>query len=279
MKSIFPVLAGVSMTLLSGCFSHREAPVRPVTARSMEEAAARREEVQRLILNGSALQAIPAELASMPRLETLYLRDATIADFSGLASIPGLVELDLSGIKLAKIPEELEALPHLARLYLTGCGLTEFPKPVSEAKELVYLNLDRNRIQALPDQLPSGLRWLRLNGNGLTSVPETIGKLRDLRRIYLNDNAIASLPASFASLEVLEDVALANNRLESFPEVLVGLPSLRNLDLRGNANIVALPANIGEMKALRTLTLAGCRIPKEERDRIRQALPECDINF
>ena len=279
MKSIFSVLAGISLALFSGCFSHREAPTRPVTARSMEEAAARREDVQRLILNGSALQAIPAELASMPRLETLYLRDASITDFSGLASIPGLVELDLSGIKMSKTPEELEALPHLARLYLSGCSLTEFPATLSEARELVYLNLDRNRIQALQEQLPCGLRWLRLNGNGLTSLPEAIGKLKDLRRIYLNDNAIASLPASLASLEALEDVSLANNRLEAFPEVLVGLPSLRNLDLRGNASITALPANIGDMKALRTLTLAGCRIPKDERDRIRQALPECVINF
>ena len=54
---------------------------------------------------------------------------------------------------------------------------------------------------------------------------------------------------------------------------------LRDLDLRGNANITALPANAGDMKALRTLTLAGCGIPKEERDRIRQALPDCVINF
>ena len=279
MKSFFPILTGVSLALLSGCFSHREAPVRPVTARSLEEAVAKREDVRRLILNGSTLQTIPAELASMPSLDTLYLRDASITDFSGLASITGLVELDLSGIKLAKTPDELEALPHLARLYLTGCGLTEFPASVRGAKELVYLNLDRNRIQALTNDLPANLRWLRLNGNGLTSVPETIGKLKDLRRIYLNDNSIASLPSSFASLEALEDVALANNRLEAFPDVLVGLASLRNLDLRGNANIKALPQNIGDMKALRTLTLAGCGIPKEERDRIRKALPQCVINF
>ena len=279
MKAIFPVFGALACAALTGCFSHREAPARPVTARSVEEAASRRENVQRLILNGSKLQSVPAELASMPCLETLYLRDASVTDFAGLASIPGLVELDLSGVKMAKAPDELEALPHLTRLYLTGCGLTEFPASVSGAKELAYLNLDRNRIQSITNEPPSSLRWLRLNGNGLTSVPDAIGKLKDLRRIYLNDNSISSLPQSFASLEALEDVALANNRLESFPEVLVRLPSLRNLDLRGNANITALPANAGDMKALRTLTLAGCGIPKEERDRIRQALPDCVINF
>ena len=279
MKVFFPVLGVLAGVVLSGCFSHREAPARPVTAHSLEEAASRREDVQKLVLNGSTLQTIPSELASMPHLETLHLRDTKIVDFSGLASLRGLVELDLSGIKLTKAPDELEALPHLAHLYLTGCGLTNFPASVLAAKELVYINLDRNTIRDLPDQLPIRLRWLRLNGNGLASLPDAIGSLADLRRIYLNDNALASLPASFASLGALEDVALANNRLEAFPEVLLGLASLRNLDLRGNAGITSLPEGIGGMKSLRTLTLAGCRIPKEERDRIRHELPDCVINF
>ena len=39
------------------------------------------------------------------------------------------------------------------------------------------------------------------------------------------------------------------------------------------------PVEIGGMKALRTLTLSGCRIPKTERDRIRRELPDCVINF
>ena len=279
MKAFFQVFGVLAVVVLSGCFSHREAPVRLVTARSLEEAASRREDVQKLVLNGSTLQAIPSELASMPRLETLHLRDAKLADFSGLASLRGLVELDLSGIKLTQAPDELEALPHLAHLYLTGCGLTNFPTSVSAAKELVYLNLDRNQIHALPDQLPTGLRWLRLNGNGLSSLPEAVGSLADLRRIYLNDNMLSSLPDSFALLGALEDVSLANNRLEAFPTALLSLTSLRNLDLRGNAGITSLPAGIGGMKALRTLTLAGCRIPKEERDRIRRELPDCVINF
>ena len=81
------------------------------------------------------------------------------------------------------------------------------------------------------------------------------------------------------ALTALEDVALAGNRLAAFPEALVALPHLRNLDLRGNGSITELPPNIGDMKALRTLTLSGCRLPKEERDRIRKALPDCVINF
>ncbi|MBQ6924081.1 MAG: leucine-rich repeat domain-containing protein [Kiritimatiellae bacterium] len=279
MRAFFLVLAGLSCAVLSGCFSHREAPERPVTAGSLEEAVAQREAVQRLVLNGAALTSIPAELASMPNLATLYLREAAVTDFAGLASLANLRELDLSGVKMEKAPAELEALPHLARLYLSGCGLKEFPASIASSRELVYLNLDRNRLASLPDALPAGLRWLRLNGNGLAALPESIGSLADLRRIYLNDNALEALPASFETLTALEDVALAGNRLAAFPAVLVSLPHLRNLDLRGNGSITELPPNIGDMKALRTLTLSGCRLPKEERDRIRKALPDCVINF
>ena len=279
MKAFFLVSTALTGVLLSGCFSHREAPERPVTASSVEEAVALRETVQRVVLNGARPASVPSELASMPCLATLHLRDAPVADFAGLASLSALRELDLSGVKMEKAPAELEALQNLERLYLTGCGLTEFPAPAASLPRLDYLNLDRNRIKALPDALPAGLRWLRLNANGLEALPESVGSLSGLRRIYLNDNALKALPKSFGSLAELEDAALSNNKFEAFPEVLLSLPKLRNLDLRGNSGITALPAGIGGMKALRTLTLSGCRLPKEERDRIRAALPECVVNF
>ncbi len=279
MRAIFSLSAILACAVFTGCFSHHEAPERPVTANSLDEAVAQREAVQRLVLNGLSSPSVPAELASMPSLVTLYVRDAALTDFSGLASLSNLRELDLSGVKMEKAPAELEALPHLARLYLSGCGLKEFPASLAKAKEITYLNLDRNHIALLPEALPTEIRWLRLNGNALSALPDAIGNLINLRRVYLNDNALEALPASFAKLASLEDVALAGNKFVDLPPALLELPNLRNLDLRGNGAITALPPNVGDMKALRTLTLSGCRIPKAERDRIRQALPECVVNF
>ena len=166
-----------------------------------------------------------------------------------------------------------KSVPEGARIYLKEQGLADLKGQSFDASKIDYLNLDRNRLASLPDALPTGLRWLRLNGNALSSLPESIGALVDLRRIYLNDNALEALPASFGALKALEDVALAGNRLTAFPAVLVSLPHLRNLDLRGNGSITELPPDIGDMKALRTLTLTGCRLPKEERDRIRNFQP------
>lgn len=279
MRAFFPAFVICVSAVFTGCFSHKEAPQRLETATSVSEAVANREAVQRIILNDADFKEIPAELASMPSLEVIYLRNTQITNFTMLVSLTSVKELDLSNIKMASAPDALEAMAKLEKLYLSGCGLKSFPASIATSGQLTYLNLDRNNIESLPETLPVNLRWLRLNSNALSSIPEALGKLTKLQRIYLRDNRLSSLPQSMSALTEIEDVMLAGNHFDAFPSVLTSLPKLRNLDLRGNPGITSLPENIGVMKSLRTLTLTGCRIPKQERDRIQAALPDCVINF
>lgn len=272
-----PVMCAAACVVSSGCFEHREAPRRPVTANSVEEAVAK-DGVERVILNGTKLNEVPAELSSLPALETLYMRDCGLTSFAALASLKSLRELDVSENRLEAPPPELGELASLERLYLSSCGLKEFPLAVSGLAKLEYLNLDRNSIETLPDSLPLSLKWLRLNNNRLSSLPDSIGSIAGLKRLYLNGNSLAALPESVSSLTSLEDVALGNNKLSEFPKALLSLQSLRNLDLRGNP-LTSLPEDIGQLKNLRTLVLSHCGIPKEERKRIAAALPDCVINF
>lgn len=264
-----------------GCFRHQEAPERPVTATSVEEAEKLGEAVSRIILNGADLKSVPASFASLPKLDTLYLRAAKISDFSGLSQLKGLREIDLSGIVFGKAPEALAPLTDLRRVYLSGCAITDIPDYISKFGNLEYLNLDRNAISAISNSLPASIRWLRLNGNRIASLPDSIGSLTELKRIYLADNRISELPASLSSLVKLEDLNLSGNSLKEFPEVLAKLPSLRNLNLRGNSAIKALPADLTPFKNLRTLILTGCGTvaDKLECERIRKALPDCVIIF
>lgn len=267
------------LSLCAGCFDHREAPKRPVTATSLNEAATIGATVERVVLNGSGLKSVPAELANFPALATLHMRGCPLEDFAGLAPLASLRELDISENRLEKAPAEIASLSSLEHLYLASCSLKEFPDSVAGLANLTYLNLDRNEITSLPDALPASLKWLRLNHNKLASLPDSIGALTGLKRLYLGGNQLTSLPGSIASLQSLEDIALGNNRLEEFPAVLVSIPSLRNIDIRGNPSVTKLPEDLTGFAGLRTLTLSGCRIPKEERDRISAALPDCVINF
>jgi hypothetical protein len=69
----FSLLAGL---MLSGCFGHREAPERLVSAVGLEAALQRRDTVQKVDLGGLKLERVPDVLAEMPRLQCLMLRRA-----------------------------------------------------------------------------------------------------------------------------------------------------------------------------------------------------------
>ena len=281
LAKVFVFLAAAAV--FSGCFAHREAPERQVTARGLDAALAESARVERVDLSGARRADVPAELAGMPRLKTLYLAGGGFTNFAALASLKGLEVLDLSRVKLgAGAPAELASLPALRDLYLSGCGLSAFPEAAASLPALRYLNLDRNQIAALPDALPAGLRWLRLNHNALEALPDAVGKLERLERIYLRGNKLTTLPDALADCVQLEDVELADNDLESFPAFLCALPRLRNLDLTGNRRVETLPDDdaLHLMKSLRTLALTGCPLSSNERARVRAALPDnCAIIF
>ncbi len=71
----------------------------------------------------------------------------------------------------------------------------------------------------------------------------------------------------------LEQLDLSNNRITALPEEIVDMPKLERIDLNGNP-VSKLPENIGRMENLKTLMLYGTQIPKEEQERIREALPD-----
>lgn len=272
----------IPLLLTAGCFAHKEAPDRLVSARGIEEAEAAAAEVESVDLSGPGAAALPASLPAMPKLKVLYLRDGAFTNFSALAGCAALETLDLGNVRLGALPGEVLSLPALRDLYLSGCGLAAFPEGLEGLPHLRYLNLDRNRISKLPDTLPPHLRWLRLNANQIAELPDGIGGIAGLERLYLRGNRLSALPAGLARCSAITDVDLAQNGLSEFPAVLAELPVLRNLDLSGNTGITALPGDevLGKMGALRTLRLTGCPLSDDERARVRAALhPQCAIIF
>lgn len=273
------LVAGIAF---SGCFAHKEAPDRPVSAKGGAEAEARAGEVEALDLSGSGDASLPASLSAMPHLRVLYLRGGAFTDFSALSGVKTLEVLDLGRVKLDALPQEVLSLPALRDLYLSGCGLRAFPQGLETIPALRYLNLDRNAINALPDALPPHLRWLRLNHNAIKELPESVGGLASLQRLYLRGNGLTAIPDAISRCAAITDLDLASNDLAVFPAVLAALPNLRNLDLSGNRRIVAMPddATLAKMSALRTLRLTGCPLTNDERERVRAALPDsCAIIF
>ena len=83
----------------------------------------------------------------------------------------------------------------------------------------------------------------------ITTIPESIGNLTDLRKLYLEWNAIESLPNTFSNMNALVQLYISNNNLINLPENFGNLQNLYILDL-GYNNITELPYSITEIDNL-----------------------------
>ncbi len=130
------------------------------------------------------------------------------------------------------------ALAGAQRLDLRDAGLTEFPNEIHAlADTLEVLDLSRNALDALPDDLP---------------------RLHRLRVIFCSDNHFTELPAVLGRCAQLEMVGFKANRIRTVPGEALP-PRLRWLILTDNA-VEWLPPSIGERPRLQKLMLAGNRL-------------------
>ncbi|KAI6076565.1 Protein flightless-1-like protein [Aix galericulata] len=162
--------------------------------------------------------------------------------------------------------------------------LTECPRELENAKNMLVLNLGHNSIEAIPNQLfinLTDLLYLDLSNNKLESLPPQMRRLVHLQTLILNDNPLlhaqlrqlpaltalqtlhlrntqrtqSNLPTSLEGLANLADVDLSCNDLSRVPECLYTLGSLRRLNLSSN-QITELSLCIDQWAQLETLNLS-----------------------
>jgi hypothetical protein len=117
-------------------------------------------------------------------------------------------------------------------------GLTEFPR----------------EILGLADTLEE----LDLSGNALTVLPDDLGRLGKLRRLFCSGNRFERLPPGLGDCAALSQVGFRGCGLSEVPAEALP-PNLRWLTLTDNA-IETLPDALGERPRLQKLMLAGNRL-------------------
>ena len=76
------------------------------------------------------------------------------------------------------------------------------------------------------------------SNNEITSVPESIGQLTSLTKLYLSGNQLTSVPESIGQLTSLTYLDLSDNKLQGrVPQWLGELVNLKYLDLSGNLGL------------------------------------------
>ncbi|KAL7587920.1 hypothetical protein Lser_V15G37589 [Lactuca serriola] len=198
--------------------------------------------IQHLDLSDNPLGSIfPSVLTNMSSLEVLDLSDTMLN--SSLPILPKLLVLHLSSNKFKQIEHVgIWRQCHLKRLSVTDnefdMEMTDPPKNASECSQysLELLELSQSLNGRIPETLGrlANLRHLDLSQNGLTgSIPESVTGLRFLQVLYLYENQLTGPIPEF--LGNLTQLALSSNQLNgSIPESLGKLAALTELYLESN---------------------------------------------
>lgn len=135
-------------------------------------------------------------------------------------------------------------------------GLTEIPEEVFMNKSLKVLKLYGNKLETLPDEIGDleNLEKLYLGKNNIKRLPASIGKLKKLKILSAQYNLIDSLPDSIGELENLEQLILNQNKLTSLPKSIGNLKKLVVLQLKFN-ELEDLPVEIGNCENLQFIHL------------------------
>lgn len=151
------------------------------------------------------------------RLVQLHLDRNPITHISFNEPLASLAVLDLGKAKLTDLSESfIDQVPMLERLVLEGNHLNQLPYNIGTLRRLLYLNLSKNQLTALPegiDQLQE-LRTLDLHSNNLKALPAEIWNLPSLLELNVSSNLLTTFPKSKAQGSSVGSVDMAQ-RLNS----------------------------------------------------------------
>eukprot|EP00940_MAST-03C_sp_MAST-3C-sp2_P003164 g3164.t1 len=140
------------------------------------------------------------------------------------------------------------------RLTLSWMNFSEVPSAVLSLHQLEELRIIGNPLVRLPDSIGdlSALRILVLNSDALEILPDSIGKLSSLTELSLEDNKLIALPDSVSRLSNLRKLSVCNNCLVDLPAKLGDIEKLESLNLRINklSRFPASLSNLGELELL-----------------------------
>ncbi len=120
------------------------------------------------------------------------------------------------------------------------------------------LDLTGLQLSSLPDCIGKfkNIEVLLVEQNQLNELPQSIRKLSKLKILSCHSNQLKSLPDSVGNLSKLEELYLDLNQVSSLPHSLGNLSNLRILSCHGN-QLKSLPESVANLHSLETLYLGA----------------------
>ena len=191
-----------------------------------------------LDLSMCGLREIPLEIGLLSDLEVLDLgNDAMFAEFEG--------DPDPARNFFATLPTEIGCLKNLRGLNLYGTGMNYLPNDFSALTNMEVLNLNGSEFEFFPNEICKliNLKNLAIDSS-FSIIPEDIGDLLELERLYLPDSNIRTLPAKIGNLVKLEILYLGRSCITNIPESLANLKQLKEVGFEDTPLSETIPPEI-----------------------------------
>ena len=178
----------------------------------------------------------------------------------------GLEVLDLHGNLLQNVPVGLRHLDHLTVLNLSKNGLANSSlDTISQIHSLKELRIADNALKGTLSEALYGLKDLEtldVHGNALSELPNDLHELTNLRILDIANNKLQSFPFGATEYLQLTELNIGHNRLSGtlLPSSLRGLPTLKSLDVSGNALSSVCDGGTVMMPKLQSLSLGSNRL-------------------
>ena len=192
-------------------------------------------------------------------------------DNQSLSTMNYLIQLRFSNNQFSKLPISLYSLNNLKLLDMSNNKINYIDNEKFKAlNSLVEIDFSKNKLREIPDSIQylSYLEIAKFSNNEILNVPNGMGALTRLKRLYLDNNSIQFLPPQvFNNMVALEELYLFKNRLESVNfnnkmNLFDNMKHLKFLDLHSN-NLTYFGL-FKEMFALDSLLLSYNHISKIE---------------
>ncbi|KAJ8061725.1 hypothetical protein OCU04_009523 [Sclerotinia nivalis] len=149
-----------------------------------------------------------------------------------------LTILDVSNNRLEQLEHaELSRLQGLISLKLANNRLKSLPSYFGLYRSMRTLNLSSNFLEEFPEFLcnMSALIDIDMSFNGISNLPNEIGKLKNLERFVITNNRLkGSLPNTFGELVNLKEVDVRYNMLSSI-DIIATLPKVEQISADHNS--------------------------------------------
>jgi small GTP-binding protein len=191
-----------------------------------------------LYLDENKLGTLPLGISRFQSLRALHVSHNKLRQLPhNFGKLPNLVELNLSHNDLQIFPTELIHLRPLQYLAIDANSLKVLPNDLFYLSSLKSLEARDNLLSNIPYSSLLHLECLQLDNNRIEALPKMIGLLHKISDLSFNGNPLREIPEEIGYLSNLVRLDLSNMPIAQLPESICLLPRLKKLLLQGNDNM------------------------------------------